>query len=75
MNENLDLTKILEGCPIGTKFYHLVYGEVRLCMIDTYNYEYPIQFIARGRHISVTKDGKAWQGYDGECLVFPSKDQ
>ena len=29
MNENLDLTKILEGCPKGTKFYNSIYGEVR----------------------------------------------
>ena len=75
MNENLDLTKILEGCPVGTKFYHLVYGEVRFCMIDTWDYNYPIQFIGRGRRISVTEDGKTWRGYDGECIVFPSKDQ
>ena len=27
MNENLDLTKILEGCPMGTVFYSTVYGE------------------------------------------------
>ena len=26
MNENLDLTKILEGCPEGTKFYSTIYG-------------------------------------------------
>lgn len=28
MNENLDLTKILEGCPEGTKLYSTVNGEV-----------------------------------------------
>lgn len=28
MNENIDLTKILEGCPLGTKFYSPIYGEV-----------------------------------------------
>lgn len=28
MNENIDLTKILEGCPVGTKFYSSVYGKV-----------------------------------------------
>ena len=28
MNENIDLTKILEGCPKGTKLYSSVYGEV-----------------------------------------------
>ena len=28
MNENLDLTKILDGCPKGTKFYSSNYGDV-----------------------------------------------
>ena len=30
MNENIDLTKILEGCPKGTKFYSPLFGEVEL---------------------------------------------
>ena len=34
MNENLDLTKILEGCPEGTEFYSTIYGEVRFVKID-----------------------------------------
>ena len=29
MNKNLDLTKILEGCPKGTELYSTVYGKVR----------------------------------------------
>ena len=28
MNENIDLTQILEGCPKGTKFYSSAFGEV-----------------------------------------------
>ena len=28
MNENIDLTKILEGCPEGTEFYHTKCGRV-----------------------------------------------
>lgn len=24
MNENIDLIKILEGCPVGAEFYHSV---------------------------------------------------
>ena len=34
MNENLDLTKILEGCPVGTKFYSILQGEVSFINID-----------------------------------------
>ena len=29
MNENIDLTKILEGCPKGTEFYSPLCGELR----------------------------------------------
>ena len=28
MNENIDLTKILDGCPKGTKLYDTLYGEL-----------------------------------------------
>ena len=27
MNENIDLTQILKGCPEGWKFYSYVFGE------------------------------------------------
>ena len=29
MNENIDLTKILKGCPKGTELYSTIYGKVR----------------------------------------------
>ena len=41
MNENLDLTKILEGCPKGTEFYHAGFGRVWFCGIDL-DSDYPI---------------------------------
>ena len=28
MNENIDLTKILDGCPVGTVFYSPLFGEI-----------------------------------------------
>ena len=34
MNENLDLTKILKGCPRGISLYSTIYGEVILVRID-----------------------------------------
>ena len=42
MNENIDLTIILKGCPKGTKFYSSVYGEVSFERIDISDDEYPI---------------------------------
>ena len=75
MNENLDLTKILEGCPKGIDFYHTVYGTVLFNSIDL-DSEYPIRFIVGKNQInSVTKSGLAISDYKGECVLLPSKDQ
>lgn len=79
MNENIDLTKILKGCPKGTKLYSAIYGEVTFSEIDSSSY-YPIRLnYYRGVEIfpttiSFTKDGKSIYRY-GECTLFPSKDQ
>ena len=76
MNENLDLTKILDGCPIGTKFYSSIFGEVVFLRIDRENPSYPIlikvSFEPKWRNI--TKQGKFYAAV-GECTLFPSKDQ
>ena len=75
MNENLDLTKILEGCPKGIDFYHTVYGTVLFNSIEL-NSEYPIRFIEDNNQVnSVTKSGLVISDYKGECVLFPSKDQ
>ena len=83
MNENLDLTKILEGCPKGTKFYSSNYGDVTFFEISPYARErYPIRLHYRSLNInsqplivSLTEDGRSVYGYDGECTLFPSKEQ
>ena len=75
MNENLDLTKILEGCPKGIDFYHTVYGTVLFNSIDL-DSEYPIRFIVGKNQVnSVTKSGLAISDFKGECVLLPSKDQ
>lgn len=80
MNENLDLTKILEGCPRGTKFYSSIFGEVTFVRITAYPV-YPIglkvyiKTVEDGLITYVTKDGRKEYNYDGECILFPSKDQ
>lgn len=75
MNENIDLTKILKNCPRGWKFYSLIYGEVEFDTIindDTY----PIIFITKGNStISVMSNGRHVEIFDGECTLFPSKEQ
>ena len=77
MNENLDLTKILKGCPSGTEFYHTGYGRVWLVCIDLVS-EYPIRLSLHNEpfaNIVLTKKGTLSKHYDGECLLFPSKYQ
>ena len=80
MNENLDLTKILEGCPVGTMFYSSIYGEVSFVGINISCW-YPIELASYKRnqcsaaHIFYAKNGNYDFSYDGECTLFPSKDQ
>ena len=79
MNENLDLTKILDGCPEGTKFYSSVYGEVTFVEMTNVNH-FPIKLkyytIDKFALTTlVTKDGQIEYDCNGECTLFPSKDQ
>lgn len=73
MNENLDLTKILEGCPKGTEFYCPIYGSVSFQEIN-HTSEYPIKTKRGIKPADFTLDGKFFTAY-GECIIFPSKDQ
>ena len=81
MNENIDLTEILKGCPKGTELYSTIYGKVLfegiissdLCPIE-------IKFLNKFTNLSLisaffAKDGRCSSNYDGECTLFPAKDQ
>ena len=75
MNENIDLTKILDGCPVGTVFYHSTYGDVQFVCLNLGSV-YPITMQTNKDAItSLTRDGRCDHDYDGECQLFPSKDQ
>ena len=74
MNENIDLTKILEGCPVGTEFYSTLYGKVTLMRVY-HNAAFPIVIVTGQGLMALTSDGKYFDQYDGECTLFPSKDQ
>lgn len=82
MNENLDLTKILEGCPVGTKFYSSVYGKVDFSRIISDDYgKCPIELMGYNKDthsiaaVYCEKDGTFSCDYEGECTLFPSEDQ
>ena len=76
MNENLNLVAILKDCHKGTKLYSSVFGEVELDHIDT-NANYPIIIRLKGveGHESLTSEGKMFVDYDGECVLFPSREE
>ena len=81
MNENIDLTKILEGCPKGTELYSSVYGKVRFEGISNSDFNpIEIKFLNKFTNPSLVsaffaKDGRCSSSYDGECTLFPVKDQ
>lgn len=82
MNENIDLTKILKDCPKGFKLYSLLHGEVSFRGIDETSdypitYDYPIMGCI-GESVSafyLTRNGAYSSNYNGDCILFPSKDQ
>lgn len=77
MNENLNLVEILKDCPKGTKLYSTTYGDVEFIRVnqndDVY---YPIEIKLSDESInSVTTDGRLCEYYNGECVLFPSRNQ
>lgn len=73
--ENLDLTQILKDCPKGTKLYSPLFGEVEFIQISTTQY-YPILVRAYTGDIgNFTRNGRYYNCEDGECMLFPSKEQ
>ena len=79
MNENIDLTKILDGCPEGTEFYSDTFGKLFFYCIEppTCN-PFKVAFKdCNDRYCAFNKNGKYYINEYSECSVsvFPSKDQ
>ena len=77
MNENLNLVEILKDCPKGTKLYSTTYGNVELVSVSLVECaKYPIKIKDRyGVSDGITKDGRIYEEFQGECMLFPSKEQ
>ena len=77
MNEKLNLVEILKNCPEGTKLYSTTYGDVEFIRVNQNdNVYYPIEIKLSDDSInSVTTDGRLCEYYNGECVLFPSKEQ
>ena len=75
MNNNIDLTRVLKDCPKGTKLYSTIFGEVEFQKIEEES-NYPIVCVAiAGNNCDVTADGRYYDVFGGECILFPSKEQ
>ena len=77
MNENLNLIEILKDCPKGTKLYSPIYGDIELVRVSqNMGTEYPIETkISDNTLDSFTNDGRMFNDYKGECMLFPSQEQ
>lgn len=75
--ENINIANKLRYCKQGTKLYHLMFGEVEFDNLDEDDY---INIITKDKEnnfsdYTVNQFGQYCSSYpDGECLLFPSKD-
>lgn len=75
----INVAEKLKGCPKGTKLYSPLFGEVELVRIDIENPRFSIiiRMLDNGSPYSTatfTAEGKWYDIEQGECLLFPSKD-
>lgn len=76
MNENLNLVEILKDCPEGTKLYSPLYGDVELVKVYHHDENFPIEIkLSNNTFDCFSKDGRIFKEFNGECTLFPSKDQ
>lgn len=77
MNENLNLVEILKDCPKGTKLYSPIFGEVELVnVLQGEDVNYPIEIKLHNNLIKTfTNGGRLLVDYDGECTLFPSREE
>ena len=84
MNKKINLVEILKDCPVGTKLYSPLFGEVIFDGIDKV-WDYDNQELKNIVVITETTDSESFSEYgvyfsfscydDSECMLFPSKDQ
>lgn len=71
----MNIAIILRGCPIGTRLYSPIYGELSLVGVNL-GFSYPIccRVVNSGNTMSFAKDGRC-NKTDAEPTLFPSKTQ
>lgn len=73
MNENLNLVERLKNVPAGTVFYTTMRGNCEFCRISNKNIIIKIVDCSSCFIYALDKFGRL--GSDGECIIFPSKEQ
>ena len=75
MEQKLNLVEILKNAPEGTELYTLIYGTVKLVRVKKDGELFPITVkVLNGQELSFTKDGKYSLVSEGECILFPSRE-
>lgn len=69
----MNLVAILKDVPKGTKLWSVLHGEVKLLDVTLGDVKYPIRCESCGFVVELTKDGKFFSKFNGECILFPSK--
>lgn len=76
-NKDINIAEILKDCPMGTKLYSPLFGNVELFSVSENNIPIKVR-ISKGRtydYYSFTSEGYYYVGYyDAECLLFPSRE-
>ena len=72
----MDLVEILKDVPKGTKLWSSIFGELELVEVILGDFQYPIRCKVCCNTSSLdelfTKDGRYYNEFDGECVLFPS---
>lgn len=74
----MNIAKILKNAPKGTELYSTIFGPVYLVEVDDLD-EYPIHTVLNLQNLNgavhiFTSDGRYVRKGDGECVLFPSKE-
>lgn len=72
--KNLNLVNILKDVPKNTELYSPMFGKVFLISVEDQN-PYPVKVKLTGMEITrFTKEGYWADGFQGECVLFPSRE-
>ena len=70
----MNIVEKLKDCPTGTKLYSPIFGDCFFDYIASNDATYQIKVKAEEHTVSFLADGRYLNGYNGECMLFPSRD-